>query len=81
MTQFYKIIISINIGSFPNLKSQYPPIVTIGGYWLFRLKKFLLLREIMNLQVYVYLRRYGLGNLDLRYFNTCVVVIISSLDC
>jgi hypothetical protein len=25
----------------------------------------------MNLQVYVYLRRYGLGNLDLRYFNTC----------
>jgi hypothetical protein len=31
-----------------------------------------LLREIMNLQDYVYLRRYGLGNLDLRYFNTCV---------
>jgi hypothetical protein len=26
-------------GSFPNLKSQYPPIASIGGYWLFRLKK------------------------------------------
>jgi hypothetical protein len=35
MTRFYKFTISINIGSFPNLKSQYPPIVTIGGYWLF----------------------------------------------
>jgi hypothetical protein len=30
----------------------------------------------MNLQVYVYLRRYGLGNLDLRYFNTCAASLV-----
>jgi hypothetical protein len=46
----------------------------------FQIKKFLYLVKIMNLQVYVWFRRNGVGNLDLRYFTTCVLFgLLSSL--
>jgi hypothetical protein len=48
-TQTYKIIISPLHRNFFNMKSQYPPIDAIGGYWLFRSGKFPIIIEIMIL--------------------------------